>query len=160
MASLVVLLRAAARLAAVLAARLFCTFSTLVMRGLDATAPQAAIRAMQRINDGIRTPLFDFTFFGALLLPLLLALAAWADGQAVRAAWAGSAFLASGLGAFAVTVLANVPLNLRLAKEDRDGPGAAEAWRAYSVPWTAWNHVRSLASLVACALLVLALGPT
>lgn len=160
MASLVVLLRAAALLAAVLAARLFCTFSTLVMRGLDATAPQAAIRAMQRINDGIRTPLFDFTFFGALLLPLLLALAAWADGQAVRAAWAGPAFLAYGLGAFAVTVLANVPLNLRLAKEDPDGPGAAEAWRAYSVPWTAWNHVRSLASLVACALLVLALGPT
>nr|WP_232478696.1 anthrone oxygenase family protein [Roseomonas rosulenta] len=157
---MVVLLHAAALLAAVLAAGLFCTFSTVVMRGLDATAPQAAMRAMQRINDGIRTPIFDFTFFGALLLPLLLALAAWADGQALRAAWAGSAFLAYGLGAFVVTILANVPLNLRLAKEDPDGPSAAETWRSYSAPWTAWNHVRSLASLLACALLVLTLLPT
>ena len=160
MASLVVLLHAVALLAAVLAAGLFCTFSMVVMRGLDATAPQAAMRAMQRINAGIRTPLFDFTFFGALALPLLLALAAWADGQALRAVWAGAAFLAYGLGAFVVTIVANVPLNLRLAEEDPDGPASAEAWRAYSAPWTAWNHVRSLASLLACALLVMALGPT
>ncbi len=158
MGTLIAILHAAALLAAILAAGLFCTFSTVVMRGLDAAPAPAAIRAMARINALIRTPVFDFYFFGALLLPLLLAIGAWADGQARIAGWAAAAFVAYGLGAFAVTVRVNVPLNQRLEQQDPDGPAAVDAWRAYSVPWTAWNHVRSLASLLACAFLVLARG--
>jgi uncharacterized membrane protein len=53
----------------------------------------------------------------------------------------------------AVTAVANVPLNDRLARSDAPAPD----WPAYASRWTAWNHVRTLACAVACVLAALAL---
>lgn len=56
--------------------RIFYTYSISVMPGLEASEPGAAVRAMQGINAVIRTPVFAFSFFAALILPLLASVAA------------------------------------------------------------------------------------
>ena len=47
----------------------------------------------------------------------------------------------------------NVPRNERLAELDPEQPEGVEYWKDYLVSWTRWNHVRTLASLAATALL-------
>ena len=61
------------------------------------------------------------------------------------------------LGSFIVTVALNVPLNDRLAAAKPDAPETVALWATYLSQWTAWNHVRTVASLLATALLTLAL---
>jgi uncharacterized membrane protein len=73
------------------------------------------------------------------------------------AAWilAGAALFL--VGSIGVTVAANVPLNDALARVVPDAADAAEQWSDYVRDWTAWNHVRTGASLGAAALLTVAL---
>ena len=56
-------------------------------------------------------------------------------------------------GSLLVTIVFNVPKNESLAALAPDGPGGADAWALYVSDWTAWNHVRTAASLAAAALL-------
>ena len=58
-----------------------------------------------------------------------------------------------------MTIAFNVPRNEALARQDASE--AVQRWRRYVAEWTAWNHVRTLAAVVAAALLVLAVfgGP-
>jgi uncharacterized membrane protein len=59
------------------------------------------------------------------------------------------------VGAILVTLLRNVPLNNALAAATQaDGP---EIWKTYLHDWVKWNHVRTVACTLACALLVAAL---
>ena len=53
------------------------------------------------------------------------------------------------VGAIAVTIAANVPLNDALAATRPDGTGAADRWRSYRNSWTEWNHLRASAALAA-----------
>ena len=56
-----------------------------------------------------------------------------------------------------VTVACNVPLNNHLAGVEVGGLSAADAlreWQAYLGPWTAWNHVRTVAPLIGAVLLL------
>jgi uncharacterized membrane protein len=48
----------------------------------------------------------------------------------------------------------NVPRNNVLARLAPAGAEAAETWRRYLVEWTAWNTVRTVASLASTALLI------
>ncbi|QYU67777.1 DUF1772 domain-containing protein [Leptolyngbya sp. 15MV] len=77
--------------------------------------------------------------------------------------WGGRSWpVVVGAGAYlagmtGVTAAFNVPLNARL---DRAGESTAEAdaaWRHYTTVWTRWNHVRTMASIMASALFTLAL---
>lgn len=61
------------------------------------------------------------------------------------------------LGTILVTIAANVPRNDALAQLDPADPAAARHWGTFVSVWTAWNHVRVLASLGAAALLTVAL---
>jgi uncharacterized membrane protein len=54
-------------------------------------------------------------------------------------------------GSFMVTILCNVPLNKALASVPAESPETSGLWASYLSRWTAWNHVRTLASLVAAA---------
>ncbi len=146
-------------LASALAAGFFYAYSVSVMPGLAAAGdPIAAVRAMQGINAVVRTPVFAFAFFGALAFPLLGAVAAAAARRSAVAALALAGALASGLGVFAVTFAVNVPLNEALAAvRPAAAEQAGEVWRGYAEPWTAWNHVRALASMLSFALLTAAL---
>jgi len=141
-----------------LVAGLFFAFSTFIMSALARIPQERGISAMQSINSTILRSLFMPLFFGTSLVGLLLA------GIAMfRSDGAGAlAMLAAGVvyfvGMFLCTVFFNVPLNNALAAVD---PGSAEAepvWSRYLKVWTAWNHVRTVASTAACGLFIAALA--
>jgi uncharacterized membrane protein len=52
----------------------------------------------------------------------------------------------------------NVPMNEALASLSPTDPDRAARWSSYLADWTTWNHVRTLASLAAAALLTLGVG--
>lgn len=149
-------LLATAILASAWSAGFFWSWSFTVMPGLSASSPLAAIEVMRTTNAGIRTPFFAFVFFGPLLLSLATAGLAW---MAKRQASAGVALAAAaiyGLGVLAVTFSINVPLNDALAAASVTDLNATTTWRDYDGRWTAWNHIRVVAS--SATLLLLALG--
>jgi uncharacterized membrane protein len=84
-------------------------------------------------------------FLGTALLCVALVVVELA-GQRRPLVLAGAALFL--LGVFGVTVLANVPLNDALAESDL-------AWTDYLRRWTAWNTVRSVASLAAAGALLI-----
>jgi uncharacterized membrane protein len=139
-------------LASALSAGFFYTYSVSVMPGLAAADAVSAIRAMQGINAVIRTPLFAFTFFGALVLPLAAAGIAWLRQEQRVAILALGSALAYGAGVFIVTFLVNVPMNEALAGATPTSATAASTWSSYSDRWTAWNHVRAVAAVLAFGL--------
>jgi uncharacterized membrane protein len=51
----------------------------------------------------------------------------------------------------------NVPLNNRLSVLNPDTAEAAKYWLTYLSEWVRWNHVRTIASVMATALLILAI---
>jgi uncharacterized membrane protein len=56
-----------------------------------------------------------------------------------------------------VTIACNVPRNDALAAVAADSADGAAVWSRYVPAWTAWNTVRTVAALVAAALLIIAL---
>jgi uncharacterized membrane protein len=143
-------------LASALSAGFFYSYSISVMPGLSAADPQSAIRAMQGINREIRTPVFAFAFFGALVFPLAAALLAWLGRDRRVAALALSSTVVYAAGVLAVTFAVNVPLNDLLASASPTGDTAASIWANYERPWTTWNHVRAVAAIAAFGLLAAA----
>ena len=142
-----------------LVAGAFFAFSTFVMKALGSLPPSQAVRAMQALNVAAPTGLFLATLLGTALACGALAVQAvlgWSQpGAALRLA--GS--LAYVLGAFLVTMIANVPRNDALAALDPDSVNAAAEWVRYLSEWTRWNHVRTVAALMAAALLTVSLRP-
>ncbi len=138
----------------------FFAFSTFVMAGLDRAQPVAAIAAMRGINaEAQANGPFLTLFLGATVLALGVGVAAL-----VKRSDPGTGYVLAGAGlglvAFVVTVAINVPLNDRLAAVDPSGLSAADAlreWRAYFEPWTAWNHVRTVAPLLSAVLFLVGL---
>lgn len=138
----------------------FFAFSTFVMAGLDRARPVEAIAAMRGINaEAQANGPFLTLFLGATVLALGVGVAAL-----IKRSEPGTGYVlagaALGLVAFVVTVAVNVPLNDRLAAVDPSGLSAADAlreWRAYLGPWTAWNHVRTVAPLLSAALILVGL---
>ena len=61
------------------------------------------------------------------------------------------------VGMTVVTIACNVPLNNRLAATDPTSSDAETIWTHYRVRWTMWNHVRTVASTLACIAFVAAL---
>jgi uncharacterized membrane protein len=151
---------AAAAVSSAAAGGLFYAFSAFVMRGLDRTGPVDAITAMRGINAEAETnaPLLALLFGSALLALIagIIAVVQWRQQ--------GSGYVVAGGGfalvAVVVTIACNVPLNNHLAGLDVTGLSAADAqleWQAYFGPWTAWNHVRTVAPLIGSVLLVVGL---
>jgi uncharacterized membrane protein len=140
-----------------LASGAFFVFSTFIMPALDRLAPDQGIAAMQSINRLAVTPAFMTLLFGTALLCLAAiawALLAWDRPQARWMAPAGAVYL---IGCIGVTIAANVPRNDALEKLDPAAASSAARWAAYVSEWTAFNHVRTLAALIAAGLLTYAL---
>ena len=133
----------------------FFAFSTFVMASLDQLAPAESIRAMQAINVKAPNPLFMTALLGTGVLCAELAVTA-----VVHRDRPGSALLLTGalvdLVGVAVTVAVHVPRNDALAALGPAPVEAAQEWARYSGPWTAWNHVRTVAGVAGAALLTLA----
>jgi uncharacterized membrane protein len=141
-----------------LVAGVFFAFSGFVMQGISRLPAAEAARTMREINvTAVRAPLM-LAIFGTALLVAVLAVLALVAGLGGTAWWtiAGAALYL--FGVVGVTAGANVPRNERLAAAPGDDSSAlAAAWQSFRPGWTAWNHVRALASAAACLALVLAL---
>ncbi|WP_129843186.1 anthrone oxygenase family protein [Streptomyces sp. RFCAC02] len=126
----------------------FFGFSVSVIPGLDAIAPEEAVRAMQSMNEKILNPLFLGAFVG---VPVA---AAGAGVLLLRAGHraAAIAFLAAAavyfFGALMPTGAINVPMNDVLAA----ATPSADAWADFSARWARWNAVRTAASVVTVVL--------
>jgi uncharacterized membrane protein len=135
----------------------FYAFSTFVMKGLDRTEPVEALTAMRGINaEAQANAAFLLLFVGSSLLALGVGIVA-----ALRLSQPGAGYVLAGailgLVAFVVTMAFNVPLNNTLDALNPATLSTAEAltqWQAYLVPWTAWNHVRTVAPILGSALMV------
>lgn len=156
-----VIATAAAAVSTAAVGGIFYAFSTFVMRGMDRIEPAEAIAALRGMNaEANANAPFLVLLMGSTVLALGVGVAA-----ALRLSTPGTAYVLAGavlgLVAFVVTMAFNVPLNNRLAAVDPAGLSTAEAllqWRAYRVPWTAWNHVRTVAPLVGSALMLVGLA--
>ena len=140
-----------------LMAGVFFAFSAVVMTALTRIPPAQGMAAMQSINSAVFNPWFGSAFFLTPLVCLALAVTAllgWGELEA-GVLLAGSALYL--VGSFGVTVACNVPRNEALATVAADSPDAPASWANYVPSWTAWNHVRTAASLAAAAVFTVAL---
>ena len=141
-----------------LIAGVFFAFSTFVMRALARLSPSEGIAAMQSINITVLNPWFLGAFFGtaaACLLALVASMLRWYKPEAVYLLIASAFYL---VGTVLVTIVCNVPKNEALASVVPADPDGASLWAGYVASWTAWNHVRTAASLAAAAWFSIALG--
>ncbi|MFH0520469.1 DUF1772 domain-containing protein [Streptomyces sp. M41] len=141
-----------------LVAGVFCAFSTFVMRGLAALPPAQGVAAMKSINVVALRPAFMLVFLGSAVLCAVIAVVTfvlWPDEGTVELLLGSGLFL---FGAFGVTIVANVPRNEALLKLDAGTAEAAAYWPTYVREWTAWNHVRAVASAAAVVSYVLAIS--
>ena len=135
-------------------------FSTFVMRGLDRTGPVEAITAMRGINaEANSNPVFLLGYFGATILALVVGVIAVVQLNQPGSWWVlvGAIFA---ILAATITIVFNVPLNNHLDTVNPDGlsvTDAAREWQAYFSTWTAWNHARTVISLVGAALMLVGL---
>jgi uncharacterized membrane protein len=138
-----------------LIAGFFFAFSACVMRTLARLPPPQGIAVMQSINITVINPLFLSLFFGTALACTCLTVFSLLDrqGSGTGLLLAGSLFYL--LGAIVVTALFNIPRNERLAAVDPHSDEGARIWSAYLREWTAWNHVRTVASAAAALALIL-----
>jgi len=134
-----------------LVAGVFFAFSAFIMKAFARLLSGEGMAAMQAVNVAVLNPLFLGVFVGtaaACAVAVVFALLRWNDP--------GSAWLLAGgllylIGCFLVTMAFNVPRNEALARAAPADPGAASQWASYLSSWTAWNHVRTIASLAAAA---------
>jgi uncharacterized membrane protein len=85
---------------------------------------------------------------------MIAAILRWQTPGAIFLLVGGALYL---VGSVLVTIVFNVPKNQSLAFLAPDGLRSADAWALYVSGWTAWNHVRTAASLAAAASYSLAL---
>jgi len=145
-------------LGAGLMAGVFFAFSTFIMNALERLPPAQGIVAMQSINVAAINAWFMGLFLGTSILCSLSAVSGLRHLDEP-----GAGFLVVGgllylIGAFGVTMAFNVPRNDALAAVRSESPEAGIFWVRYVSEWTAWNHVRGSAALVAAVLLLLALA--
>jgi uncharacterized membrane protein len=125
---------------------------------MKALALATSIAAMQSINVLAVNSWFLAAFLGTAALCVLVIVAAlvqWSEPFAVFLLLGGLAYLA---GCFLVTVVFNVPMNNALAALPAEAPDRVDRWTTYLANWTTWNHVRTVASLAASALLIVGLN--
>lgn len=142
-------------LGAALIGGLFFAFSTFIMRALGERPAAEGMAAMVAINRVILRSLFMPVFFGTALLSAGLgvyAVVRWTPASL----WLIGAALSYIVGSIVVTMIWNVPLNNRIDRADPIADNAA-LWRHYLDRWTCWNHVRTIACLVAAGLFIRAL---
>lgn len=130
-------------------------FSTLVVPSLRQLPAADAVRAMQAINSQAPRSAFMVPLLGSVLLCAIVGVRALVAHRTPDRPLllAGAAV---GLAVFAITAVCHLPRNDALALVDPASPEVASAWADFEPGWTAWNHVRAAAGLVAAALLVAA----
>jgi uncharacterized membrane protein len=138
-------------------AGIFFTFSVFVMKALSLLPAHEGMAAMQSINEAILNPIFFLVFIGTpvmCMLAVVFALSHWGASGSLPLLIGAVMYL---LGCLLVTAVCNVPMNNALAATSATNPDATSVWSEYLKTWTLWNHVRTMSSLAAFVLFVLAL---
>jgi len=137
----------------------FFAFSVFVMRALAQLPPEQGVAAMQRINVTVITPLFLGIFLGTVPLLAVATYVAYRNGaSAAVTAWLFAALVVYTVGSVGTTMALNVPRNNRLAGMAATSSEATHYWPVYVKEWLLWNHVRTLASLLAAACCIVAVA--
>ncbi|NOT46646.1 MAG: DUF1772 domain-containing protein [Acidobacteria bacterium] len=134
----------------------FFVFSDTIMKALGRLPANEGMAAMQQINVVILNPVFLGIFIGTALCSAALAVSGIA-----RLGHPGSGYLIAGavlfvVGSLLLTMFLNVPLNNALMAADPSSAAGREVWDKYLTDWTFWNHVRTIASLLASIAFILA----
>ena len=135
-------------------AGVFFAFSNFAMAGLARIPPAEGIRAMQQINITVINPGFMTALFGtgvACLAVIVVTLSDWDGSHGWYLLVAAVVYVVGSIG---VTMAFNVPRNTVLARQEPTSAEAARVWERYLVEWTAWNWVRTVASLATTAGLI------
>lgn len=140
-----------------LIAGVFFAFSTFVMKALAQQPPAQGIATMQSINVTVINPWFMTAFLGTAVACIFLAIFSLLKWHQPGATYLLVGSLLYLVGTFGVTIAFNVPLNDALAIAKPDSIEGAELWAKYLSNWTLWNHIRTVAALVAAVLLTIGL---
>ncbi|ENN86400.1 hypothetical protein RHSP_19508 [Rhizobium freirei PRF 81] len=146
-----------AALSSGLLAGVYFAFSTFVMQSLARLPVDQGIAAMQSINVTIVRSPFIIVFMLAAILSVFVAAMAiiyWRGSVSVMMLAGAALYL---VASFLSTIVFNVPLNDALDKVDGHTAEAAQLWTTYLSDWMQWNHVRTVASLLAACAFVRAL---
>lgn len=145
-------------LATGLMAGIYFAFSMFIMKSLGVLEKPAGMVAMQSINRVILKSPFLPLFFAstiACLALIVIALMHWSAPGSCAMAGGGALYV---VGMTGVTMAFNVPLNNRLEAADATSAEGEALWALYLKRWTAWNHVRTVACVIACGLLIWAIA--
>lgn len=140
-----------------LIAGVFFAFSAFVMKALARIPAAQGIVAMQSINVVVINPVFLGVYLGAAAGCVVLAITAVMSWQMDGAPYLFTGSLLYLFGTILVTGMFNIPRNNALAAIDPLKGEGERLWVSYVGSWTAWNHVRTAASLGAAALLTMAM---
>ena len=132
-------------------------FSVCIMKALSRLPPAQGIRAMQMINVVVLNPVFLSVFVGTAAACVLLgvsSLLTWHQPDALYRLIGSVLYL---VGTMIVTIAFNIPRNEALATVAADSPDGAKRWQQFLREWTIWNHVRTVAALLAAGMFTIAL---
>ncbi|MEP7289730.1 MAG: anthrone oxygenase family protein [Chloroflexota bacterium] len=138
-----------------LLAGVFYAFNVAVVPALRSIKGTQHIAAMQAINIKIKNPVFFLSFFGPTIL---LPLAAYLHRDGPQFATLVAAAILHIIGANAVTVVGNIPLNDKLEKIDVSRLSEAQAdeirqeFQGIGSSWMRYHNVRTLAETAATIL--------
>jgi uncharacterized membrane protein len=127
-----------------------------VMTALSRLPASQGITAMQIINVVVLNGAFLSVFLGTAAVCVVLVVSSFLTLDQPSAPYrivAGALYL---FGTIVVTIAFNVPRNDALAAVKPDVAGTP-LWATYLKGWTAWNHVRMLAALLAAILFTIGL---
>jgi uncharacterized membrane protein len=138
---------------------LFYGYSVSVNGGLHRLNDPEYVKAMQSINAVIQNPIFFVSFIGpVILLPLSAFLQRDTNSMQFALLLASSTLYIA--GSFGLTMVGNVPLNVRLAKFDASkassGNEIAQARARFEKPWNRLHAIRTIASIAATVLIFVA----
>ncbi len=140
-----------------LTAGIFFAFSTFVMKALAQQPIAQGIATMQSINITVINPWFMAAFFGPAVVCILLTISLllqWHQPGFIY--WLAGSLLYL-IGTIGVTLFCNVPLNDALAIVRPDSAEGTALWTRYLNDWTFWNHVRTVAAVLAAALFTISI---
>lgn len=133
----------------------FLAFSDFIMRALGRSSATGGVEAMQGINREVFRYVFMVLFIGMAPVSLVIGSYAVINLSGITAVLFTLSAAVYLLAAFGVTIAFNVPLNNALARLDLGSDATTKYWTATYLPrWTFWNSVRTVACILASALML------
>lgn len=138
-----------------LVAGVFLPFSEFLLASLTDVSQAGGIQAMQIINRRVMPTIFMVLLIGMSAASPLLVGYALLGGVGPAAPWIAAGGMIYFVGTFVVTMVFNVPMNIRLDRLDTQGPEAASHWAHFASRWGFWNWVRASASALAAVCMLI-----